>query len=277
MKSFLDGSIDDAFADVTQAADTAAVCDLSFDNDCTVQAATAAADSADDEVQSDVSANTADADIVDDYLKPPVMHCHWQPLALVVGVPALPRGALVEVQPQACTVEATTYEASVTSNDDESVGQSEEQDQIGSSNRSDWGRQLMNTDGLVGSNGTGHWSSLTSHEAYCCCQVVFGAQRNSLESDLGQVMQTLSNSLAAAGLTAEHVISLTAYAHETHGSILQQIESSFQAHWEAYHAQQVPLVLIPVWLMMSGVGAELTTNTHSQVCFRLIAHQRVKP
>jgi hypothetical protein len=40
----------------------------------------------------------------DAYLQPPQMHRQWQPLEIYVVVPALPRGAAVEVQPLALSL-----------------------------------------------------------------------------------------------------------------------------------------------------------------------------
>lgn len=280
LRAFLTGSIDDAFSSLAHEATSADNVDCGYtDQDGSQQcgdAATAAVDESDSDDHFSGSDGTADADIVDDYLKPPVMHRHWQPLVLVVGVPALPKGALVEVQPEACTVQATADPlASDTSSDDE--GEVRPRDGHQTVNSRNWASRLVNRSGSFDGTSTGNWSSLTSQGVYCCCQVDLAVSSGSVDTDIGRVVHVLSNSLAIAGLATEHVISLTAYAQVSFGTVVGQIEDSFRAHWQAQHAQQLPLVVVLPWLLMSGTGADLLANakSQSQMCARLTAHRLV--
>ena len=276
MSTFLSGGIDEEFAKMGLQSEAAANADCAGnsqdDSNHTVAAATAATDESDSDDQSKDSDMTADADIVDDYLKPPVMHRHWQPLVLAVGVPALPKGALVEVQPVACTVDAlTAQQAADTSSDEE--GDSQQGGTHLSTGQSNWASRLLNR---VGSIQGGRWSSLTSQGVYCCCQVELDVCEDNLDTAMGHVVHMLSSLLAGAGLTAQNVVSLTAYAQESLAIPSGHVRSSFHAIWKAQHAHGLPLMVVPVWSVVpvTGAGADLQTHADSisHICFRLVAH-----
>ena len=280
LRAFLTGSIDDAFSSLAHEATSADNIDYGYTNQDGSQqcgdAATAAVDESDSDDHFNGSDGTADADIVDGYLKPPVMHRHWQPLMLVVGVPALPKGALVEVQPEACTVQATADPlVPDTSSDDESEVQRRDNPQT--VNIRNWASRLVNRSGSFDGTSTGNWSSLTSQGVYCCCQVDVTVSNGCMDTDIGHVVHVLSKSLAVAGLATAHVVSLTVYAQVSFDTVVGQIEDSFRAQWQAQHAQQLPLVVVSPWLLMCGTGADLLTNakSQSQMCARLTAHRLV--
>ncbi|KAL0024275.1 hypothetical protein WJX79_002109 [Trebouxia sp. C0005] len=134
---------------------------------------------------------------------------HWQPLVLAVGVPALPKGALVEVQPMACTVDALTAQQAADTSSDEEVDS-----QQGGNHLSSWASRLVNRVGSIEGDSAGRWSSLTSQGVYCCCQVELVVCKDSLDTVMGHVVHMLSSLLAGASLTAQNVVSLTAYAQE---------------------------------------------------------------
>lgn len=231
---------------------------------------TSAADMAGDDTTSDSSSQasgfTADADIIDDYLKPPSMHCNWHPLTVVVGVPALPKGALVEVQPEACTVEAMTHrEPSHGSGDEEEGGTRPE--------RSCWASRLVNRESALQGASTVHCSSLTSHEMYLCCQVVFDSQIGSVVDSMECVVEGLSNRLTEDGMPAQHVISCTVYSHTSIHASVNNVLSCFRKKWLQRHASEVPMVHVPVWLLMTGVGANLQVLPESVACIKLTAYR----
>ena len=279
LSTFLSGGINEEFAKMNSQSEAAVNADCAThsqdDSNHSAAAATAATDESDSVDQSDDSHMTADADIVDDYLKPPVMHRHWQPLVLVVGVSALPKGALVEVQPVACTVNAlTAQQAADTSSDEEVDGQ--QGGHCLNTKQSNWASHLVNRVGSIEGDSAGRWSSLTSQGVYCCCQVELDVCKDSLGTDMGHVVHMLSSSLAGASLTAQNVVSLTAYAQESSAVPSGQIWSSFHAVWKAQHAHELPLMVVPVWSVVpvTGNGADLQTHADSRthICFRLVAH-----
>lgn len=279
MSTFLSGGIDEEFANMNPPAEAAANADCAAqsqdDSDHSASAATEAIDESDSVDQSKDSNMPADADIVDDYLKPPVMHRHWQPLVLAVGVPALPKGALVEVQPVACTVDALTAQQAADTSSDEEVDSQQGGNHL-NAERSNWASRLMNRVGSIEGDSAGRWSSLTSHGVYCCCQVELDVCKDSLDTVMGHVVHMLSNLLAGACLTAQNVVSLTAYAQESLALPSGQVQSSFHAVWKAQHAHELPLMVVPVWSVVpvSGTGADLQTHADSKthICFRLVAH-----
>ena len=233
--------------------------------------AAAAADTASEadmasDSSSQASGFTTDADIIDDYLKAPSMRRQWHPLTLVVGVPALPKGALVEVQPEACTVEAMTHQ-------EPSHGSSDEEEGNTSQERSCWGARLVNQEGPVQGASTVHCSSLTSHEVYLCCQVVFNSQPGSVAEIVECVVDSLSNRLKEAGMTTRHVVSCTAYSHTSSYASVNSALNCFQKVWLQKHESQVLVLHVPVWLLMTGVGAKLQANPESFTCLKLTAHR----
>ena len=279
LSTCLSGGIDEEFAKMGLHSEAAANADCASrsqdDSNHTVAAATAATDESDSVDHSEASDMTADADIVDDYLKPPVMHRHWQPLVLAVRVPALPRGALVEVQPVACTVDAlTAQQAAYTSSDEE--GDSQQGGNHLNTKQSNWARRLVNRVGSIEDCSAGRWSSLTSQGAYCCCHVELDVCKDSLDTVMGHAVHMLSTLLAGAGLTAQNVVSLTAYAQESLAIPSGQVRSSFHAVWKEQHAHEVPLMVVPVWSVVpvTGTGADFQKHSHSKahICFRLVAH-----
>lgn len=279
LSTFLSGAIDDEFAHMSPQSEAAANADCATqsqnDSNDSAAAATAATDESDSVDHSEASDMTADADIVDDYLKPPVMHRHWQPLVLAVRVPALPKGALVEVQPVACTVDAlTAQQAADTSSDEE--GDSQLGGNHLNTKPSNWASQLVNRVGSIEGVSAGRWSSLTSQGVYCCCQVEFDVCRDSLDTVMGHVVHRLSSVLAGACLIAQNVVSLTAYAQESLAIPSGQLRSSFHAVWKAQHAHELPFIVVPVWsvVAVTGTGADLQKHADSKthICFRLVAH-----
>ncbi len=280
LSTCLSGGIDEEFAKMGLQSEAAANADCASrsqdDSNHTVAAATAATDESDSVDHSEASDMTADADIVDDYLKPPVMHRHWQPLVLAVRVPALPRGALVEVQPVACTVDAlTAQQAAYTSSDEE--GDSQQGGNHLNTGQSNRASRLMNRVGSIEGDSAGRWSSLTSQGVYCCCQVELDVSEESLDKVMGHVVRMLSNLLAGANLTSQNVVSLTAYAQESLAIPSGQVQSSFHAVWKAQHAHELPLMVVPVWSVVpvTGTGADLQKHAESKthICFRLVAHR----
>ncbi len=279
LSTFLSGGIDDEFAKMSPQSEAAANADCAThsQDDCnhSAAAATAATDESDSVEQSEDSDMTADADIVDDYLKPPVMHRHWQPLVLAVGVPALPKGALVEVQPVACTVDALTAQQAADTSSDEEVDIQHGGNHL-NTEQSNWASRLMNRVGSIEGDSAGRWSSLTSQGVYCCCQVELDVCKDSLDTVMGHVVHMLSSLLAGASLTAQNVVSLTAYAQESLAIHSGQVRSSFHAVWKAQHAHELPLMVVPVWSVVpvTGAGADLQTHADSKthICFRLVAH-----
>ena len=276
MSTFLSSGIDDDFANMSPPAQAAANADCAIhspdgSNHCAA-AALAATDESESVDQSGDSSMTADADIVDDYLKPPVMHRHWQPLVLAVGVPALPKGALVEVQPMACTVDALTAQQAADTSSDEEVDS-----QQGGNHLSSWASRLVNRVGSIEGDSAGRWSSLTSQGVYCCCQVELVVCKDSLDTVMGHVVHMLSSLLAGASLTAQNVVSLTAYAQVSSTIPSSQVRSSFHAVWKAQHTHELPFMVVPVWSVvpMTGTGADLQTQADSKthICFRLVAHR----
>lgn len=279
LSTFLSGGINEEFANMSPQSEAAANADCAThsrdDSNHSAAAATAATDESDGADQSEDSDMTADADIVDDYLKPPVMHRHWQPLVLAVGVPALPKGALVEVQPVACTVDAlTAQQAADTSSDEE--GDSQQGGNHLSAEQSNWASRLVNRVGSIEGGSAGRWSSLTSQGVYCCCQVELDVCKDSLDTVMGHVVHMLSSLLAGAGLTAQNVVSLTAYAQESLAIPSGHVRSSFHAVWKAQHAHELPLMVVPVRSVVpvTGTGADLQKHADSKthICFRLVAH-----
>ena len=273
--SFLTGNIHQAFTEFTADVGVRGVssCEQQLALPADAAAATAGDDTASDS-SSQASEITADGDIIDDYLIPPSMHRDWQPLTLVLGVAALPKGALVEVQPDACTVEAMTHLGfSHGSSDDEdeegAVNQAEHQQ----ASRSDWASQLVNQTCVLQGASSGYCSCLTSHEVYLCCQVVFDVESGSLEESLECAVDTLSDRLAEAGMTAQHAVSCTVYSHTSAHAPADKMLSSLQRHWLQKHACELLFLHVPVWLLMTGVGTKLQQLPDSCTCMKLTAHR----
>ena len=270
LRSFLAGDIHDSYAQITAATETASnggAGDVAM-QPALVTADAAAGDESGSDNSSAASGITADADIIDDYLKAPSMSCHWQPLSLVVGMPALPKGALVEVQPEACTLEGMTHQkSSQDSSDDEEEGADS---QAGSGN---WAARLVNQEGTLQSPSKGYWSSLVSHKAYLCCQLTFDTQVDDLDGCAGRIVGNLTDRLADAALIPlQHLLSLTLYGNAS-ASSLAHFCSSFHACWMQQHGFIAPMLYMPVWLMMTGLGAKLQELPRSYVCIKLTAHQ----
>lgn len=268
LDSFLAGDIDGAYAEFSAEDDIEKhIHELQLATAATAAETSAAADMACDDTSdssSQTSGLTADADIIDDYLKPPSMHRLWHPLTLVVGVPALPKGALVEVQPEACTVEAMT-------DLEPSHGSSEDEDGGTSQGRSNWAARLVNQEATPHGASTVRCSSLTSHEAYLCCQIVFDSQIGSVVDSVECLVDSLSATLTEAGMTTQHVASCTVYSHTSRYAHVNDVLLSFQKQWLQKHAFEVLVLHVPVWLLMTGMGAKLQVLPESFICVRLTA------
>ena len=241
------------------------------------QAAARAADDSEDDSQYAASEATADADVIDDYLMPPTMHRHWQPLVSVVGVPALPKGALVEVQPEACNLEALNESQSIgsddSSDDDQARQLSQGNDHVIGKRRASWASLLVSDGDVSPGNSSTSWSSLTSVGAYCCCQAVLCIHAESVNSSMQDAVHMLSNALAAAQLTAEDVTSMTVFMHEGLEHLQYEVRKAFQLCWTLQCNQRMPYLCVLVKSLASGEGVRVRNHPQSTVLFRLIAHK----
>lgn len=279
LNSFLTGNIHQAFtedsADLTMEEDVISGQQLMPAEDTTTAAA--GDDGAVGDRLSQASEITADGDIIDDYLKPPTMHRGWQPLMLVVGVAALPKGALVEVQPEACTVDVMTHMASSHgSSDDENEGEEGcmRQAQHEQTRRTDWAARLVNQEGPSQGASSGYCSSLTSRNMYLCCQVVMQTDAGSGSLEVMEcLVASLSDMLAEAGMTAQHVVSCTAYSHASAYASAGKMLRCLQNQWLQTHDCALLILHLPVWLLMVGVGTEIQSLPESHTCMKLTAHQ----
>ena len=274
LDSFLSGNIHQESTQFT--ADLTVKADASSEQQLVpAAAATAGNDTASDD-SSQASGTTANSDIIDEYLKPPSMHRHWQPLMVVVGVAALPKGALVEVQPEACTVEAMTHlgssQGSSSDDDDDQEERGRNQAQHEQARRSDWAAQLVNQESSLHGVSSGCCSCLTSHNVYLCCQVVFDVESGNLENCLECVVDTLSDRLAEVGMTPQHVASCTVYSHISTCVSANKLLRCFQRHWLQKHACELLVLHVPVWLLMTGVGTKLEQLPEPYTCMKLTAH-----
>ena len=277
LDSFLTGGVHQPFAQLT--ADLT-VQDVVASEQQLAPAAEAAAVMAGGDAASESSSQTsgisADSDITDAYLKPPSMHGDWEPLMLVVGVAALPKGALVEVQPQACTVEAMTrVGSSYGSSDDNDEEEGMHQAKHEQASRSDWAAQLVNQEYALQGASTGYCSCLTSSQAYLCCQITLDAESRSSEDISDYVVDFLSERLAEAGMSAQHVVSCTVYSHTSAYAPAEEMLSCFQRHWLQKHLCELLVLHVPIWLLMTGVGAKIKQAPESYTCVKLTAHQSV--
>ena len=278
LNSFLTGNIHQAFTQFTEKLTVTEVA-ISGQQLAPVEDTTTAAagDDAISDSSSQASEITADGDIIDDYLKPPSMHRGWQSLMLVVGVAALPKGALVEVQPEACTVEVMTHigssHGSSDDNDDEEGCMRQAQHE--QTRRTDWAARLVNHEGaLQGGDSSGYCSSLISRNMYLCCQVVIDAASGSLEDNMECVFASLSDILAwEAGMTAQHVVSCTVYSHASAYASADKMLSCLQEQWLQRHECALLILHLPVWLLMTGVGTKIQLLSESHICMKLTAHQ----
>ena len=278
LDSFLTGGVHQAFAQLT--ADPTVQEDVASEQQLAAAAEAAAAAMAGDDTASESSSQTsgmsADSKITDAYLTPPSMHRDWEPLMLVVGVAALPKGALVEVQPQACTLEAMTrvgssYGSSNDNDEEERMHQAKHEQ----ASRSDWAAQLVNQEYALQGARTGHCSCLTSSQAYLCCQIMLDAESRSSEDISDYVVDFLSERLAEAGMSAQHVVSCTVYSHTSAYAPAEEMLSCFQRHWLQKHLCELLVLHVPIWLLMTGVGAKIKQAPESYTCVKLTAHQSV--
>lgn len=241
------------------------------------QAAPAAADESEDDSQYAASEATADADVIDDYLQPPIMHRHWQPLLLVARTPALPKGALVEVQPEACNLEAFTAspssESSSDEEDDQNLQSIQGSERFISKRSANWARYIANDGDVPPGNDSMSCSSLTSVGAYCCCQAVLCVHAKPVGSSMQDVVRILSNALTAAKLTAQDVTSMTMFVHEGLEHFQHEIRKAFQVCWTSQHNQGMPLLCVLVKSLASGVGVRVGNHPQSAILLRLIAHK----
>ena len=252
------------------------------------QAATDGA-SSDDNETSDADDMSNDADAIDDYLKPPVMHRHWQPLVTVVEVPALPKGALVEVQPEAFTVHATAASASSSSSSDEddddsrlavAVGmQPGRHAQTDSSRMQSWPGQLQNHQHAGGGHQEVQWHSLISLQTFCSCQVGFqvssdtlGAGRDVVAAAIGVITEQLK----CAGLTAQHVMHAFLYVHQMSQLCQEQLRSVFDEVWQSHHGSRLEVLPVQVSSISSGVGSQLVQLQQMGVHLQLTANRQLK-
>lgn len=277
LDSFLTGDIHTAYAQSTAGLDMREGADLKLQPaSASVADAGSAAVTAGDDTSSDSSSQasgiTADGDVIDDYLRSPSMHRNWQPLTLVVGVAALPKGALVEVQPEACTVEAMTHlESSDGSSDDEEGGRSlAEHEQTSKSN---WAGRLLNQEGTLQGANRGYYTSLASQRMYLCCQVVFNVEVGSVGHNMECIVGIFSDRLAEAGMTAQHVIQCTVYSHTSTYALADNLLSCFQEHWLQKHVSALPVLHVPAWLLITAVGAKMQLLPECFACMKLTAHQ----
>lgn len=278
LNSFLTSNIHQMFtqltANLTAREDAISGQQLTAAEDTTTAAA---CEDAVSDSSSQASEITADGDIIDDYLKPPSMHRGWQPLMLVVGVASLPKGALVEVQPEACTVEVMTHMGSShgSSDDDDEEEGCMRQAQHEQLRRTDWASRLVNQEGALQGASSGYCSSLTSRNMYLCCQVVLqtDAASGSLDDNMECVVASLSDMLAEAGMTAQHVVSCTAYSHASAYASADKMLSCLRKQWVQRHGCVLLILHMPVWLLMTGIGTKLQSLPGSRTCMKLTAHQ----
>ena len=273
LSSFLTGNIQNLFEQLTLGSPIATKGHAGTTNKLPAAGATVTIhDAAESDASSEASQSTADADVVDDYLKAPSMHRQWQPLTLVVGVPALPKGALVEVQPEACTLEAMTPQpSSHGSSDDEEECMSERHQSRAQSNS--WPARLTNQEGTL-SHGRGHWSALVSLGAYFSCQVVFDLGAGDRINQVQCVVDTVTEQLLAAGLTAsKDLMHLTLYANNAMEAVATGVCKSFHACWLEKHKRQARMCCLPVCLLMTGLGAELQVLQETCMCIKLVAYR----
>lgn len=239
-------------------------------------AARAASSDEDASCEDDVS---IDADAIDDYLKPPVMHRHWQPLVTVIGVPALPKGALVEVQPEAFTVDALTTPASSSSSsdDDDEAGvdavRGSTHAQTASSRMSGWPGQLQHEQSLDGEHNGMQWQSLTSHGVYCSCQISFsvGDNLNAVKASFQDAADVAVQKLTSAGLTAGHVMHACIYVQHLGHAEQQQLESAFDSRWWS-HDHTLKMLVVSASSISCGLGSELHAPKQSEALLQLTAH-----
>ena len=170
LESFLAGKIDDADGRDRSSGSSSGV---EHQAAGFLEATEAAAESEDDDVSA-FSDRTADADVIDDYLKPPVKYRHWQPLVLVLGVPAIHKGALIEVQPEVCTQDALDGSGGLSdSSSDDNADEAERQpgSHAAVNHRTAWAQKLVTNNGSLHGYESTSWASLSSIGAYCACQV----------------------------------------------------------------------------------------------------------
>ena len=275
--SFFSGVIHQAFTQLTV---DLTVKEVAAAEQQLAPAADAAAARAGDDTASESSSQTsgiiADSDMTDAYLKPPSMQRDWHPLMLLVGVAALPKGALVELQPQACTVEAMTHLGSLHgSSNDDNEGGGMNQAKHDQASRSDWAAQMVNQEYALQGASSGCCSCLTSNEAYLCCQIMFDVESGTPENGSEYVVDTLSDRLAEAGMTAQHIVSCTVYSHTSAYASADKMLSCFRRHWLQKHAFELLVLHVPVWLLMTGEGAKIKQAPESCTCMKLTAHQSV--
>ena len=252
------------------------------------QVATDGASSDDDEM-SHADDMSNDADAINDYLKPPVMHRHWQPLVTVVEVPALPKGALVEVQPEAFTVHAIAPIASSSSSSDEDdddsrLGEAGEMQpgrhaQTDTSRMQSWPGQLRSHQHAGGGQQEVQCQSLVSLQTYCSCQVSFqvssdtlGAVREVAAAAVGVITQQLKR----AGLTAQHVMHACLYVHQMSHLRQEQLRIVFDKVWQSRHGSRLEVLPVQVSSISSGVGSQLVQLQQLGVHLQLTANRQLK-
>lgn len=236
----------------------------------------------DDSCADDVS---IDADAIDDYLKPPAMHRHWQPLVLVIGVPALPKGALVEVQPEAFTVDAITQLASSSSSsgssDDDGTFSADARDinvdvQRDGNRMQGWAGQLQHSQSMTGGQRGLNWHSLMAPGIYCCCQISFGVSDDlgTLRDSVQAAVTAATERLQVAGLAAKHVMHACIYAQLQHQNKTQQVKNMWDDVWQAHHGAVLPIPVIPVSYIFSSLGCQVQQVEQPQVCLLLTAQSQ---
>lgn len=290
LKAFLKGCIDEEFQrsnlstgsqQAQQSCRMLQEAEVTRDNANGVDCPNDSAEASGSDSGGDVS---TDADAIDDYLKPPVMHRHWQPLVTIVGVPALPKGALVEVQPEAFTVDAVAEAASSSSSSDDDNGsdhssiaglrQSHAPAQTDNNRMQGWPGQLQHEQSIANAPSGVCWSSLIAGGTYCCCQISFEVceDASGLHESACMAMRAAGDRLQAAGLAAKHIMQACMHVQQLSQDKQQKVKKLFQDVWHAQHGVRVPLLLLPVSHIFSGSGSELQQVTASQASLHLTAH-----
>lgn len=244
--------------------------------------------SSDDNETSHADDISNDADAIDDYLKPPVMHRHWQPLVTVVEVTALPKGALVEVQPEAFTVHAINQTASSSScsdegDDDNHLGvaggmQPGRHAQTDSSRMQSWPGRLQNHQQTGSGQHQVQWQSLISLQTFCSCRVGFQVSSDTLGAGrdvVAAAVGVITEQLKCAGLTAQHVMHACLYVHQMSPLRQQQLRIVFDEVWQSHHGNRLQVLFIQVSSISFGVGSQLVQLPQTGVYLQLTANKQL--
>lgn len=233
---------------------------------------------------------SVDAEVVDDYLKPPVMHRHWQPLVITVGVPALPKGALVEVQPEAFTVDAVTQSVSFSSDDEEEAeaedvnrgghdegagltGHAQNHRQKQLVRMPGWPGQLVHEHGSSQGPDVVQWLSLAAVGSYCCCLISFRHSDDLLvlRDSIVAAQHATGDCLSKAGLSEQHIWQATVYTQWLGGIGREQFCNMLDEVWQVQCSCKLAAICVPVSHVCVGSGPNLR-QIHEHHVLQLTAH-----